>query len=297
MKITLANYHRLARAVGALLTLMGLGLLAVFLVFVSTGQNPLAAPPLALSDAGMLIFGSVGAFALPLGMSLLWTDASTPSKLQLAACALWLMALIRLAAYASADMRALLGAAPLVEFFVLGGVASLAYFLRPDNEAPLELRTQIELDAPASVAWRVLGEEFGSVGEWASSLRSSSLDRELGAGAHRTCEVQGFGPFPPGTIIEELLEFDREAMRFSYRPTAGMPPMFLGAQNRWSVEVIDERRCRVRSHASIELRWWALPLAKLLARSICSGVDGFAEELRHRVERGEPHPRKLAMPA
>ncbi len=295
MKITAANYRRLAKFVGILLTLMGLGLAAVFANFVVTGANPLARPPASLNGPGLLIFASIGAFALPLGLSLLTADTATSTKLQIAAGALGLMALLRLSAFASPDMRAMVGMTPLVEFFVLGSIGTLAYFLRPDDESPIELRTELELDVPASEAWRVLGEEFGSVGDWASGLRSSSLDREVEVGALRTCELRAFGPFPSGQIIEELLEFDREAMKFTYAPTSGMPPMFEKAENRWSVEPLGNDRCRVRSHASVDVRWWALPLANFFGGRIRSSVGTFAEEMRHRIETGQAHPRKLAM--
>ncbi len=294
MKITVANYHRLAKFVGVVLTLMGLGLTAVFVNFVLTGANPLAGPPVALNGQGLLIFASIGAFALPLGLSLFTTDSTTSTKLQIAAGALGLMALLRLSAFANADMRAVVGMTPLVEFFVLGSIGMLAYLLRPENESPIELHTEVELDVAASEAWRVLGEEFGSVGDWASGLRSSSLDREVEVGALRTCELRAFGPFPSGRIVEELLEFDRDAMRFTYTPTSGMPPMFQDARNRWSVESLGPDRCRVRSHASVDVHWWALPLAKFFGRGIRSGVDTFAEEMQHRIEKGQAHPRKLA---
>lgn len=294
MKITVANYHRLAKLVGTLLTLMGLGLTAVFATFVLTGANPLAAPPLSLTAPGLIIFATIGAFALPLGLSLFATDATASAKLRIAAGALALMSLVRISAFASADVRAVVGITPLVEFFVLGGIAALAYFVRPDNESPIELRTEVELDVPASEAWRVLGEGFGSIGDWASGLRSSSLDRDVEVGALRTCELRAFGPFPSGRIIEELLEFDRDAMRFTYAPTSGMPPMFETAKNRWSVESVGQDRCRVKSHASVDVHWWALPLAGFFGRGIRSSVNGFVEEMRHRIETGEAHPRKRA---
>jgi len=293
MKITVANYYRLATSIGILLTLMGLGLTGVFANFVLTGANPLAAPPAALNGPGLLIFASIGAFALPLGLSLLSGDSTTSTKLRIAAGALGLMALLRLSAFASADMRAVVGITPLVEFFVLGSIATVAYLLRPNNESPIELRTEVELDVPAAQAWHVLGEEFGSIGDWASGLRSSSLDRPVEVGAMRTCELRAFGPFPSGRIVEELLEFDRDAMKFAYAPTSGMPPMFNEAVNRWSVEPLGNDRCRVWSHASVDVRWWALPLATFFGNRIRASVGTFAEEMRHRIEKGQAHPRKL----
>ncbi|MEM7154582.1 MAG: SRPBCC family protein [Myxococcota bacterium] len=294
MKVTIATYHRLARLIGGLLTLMGLGLTAVFVMFTWTGENPLVGSALTLDGPGLLIMASIGAFALPLGLSLLFTDAATSARLRIAACALGLMALLRLVAFANPEIRAAVGLAPIVEFFVLGGLGFVAFGLRPDNESPIEMRIEIEVDAPASEAWQVLGEQFGDVGQWASSLRSSQLDRSPGVGAVRTCELTGFGPFSAGRISEELLEFDPAAMRFIYAARTGLPRMFHAAKNRWSVEAVDDHHCRVRSHASIDLHWWALPLATWLGWGIRSGVDRFTEELRHRVERGTAHPRKAA---
>ncbi len=295
MKITVTNYHRLAKLVGTVLTLLGLGVTAVFANFILTGANPLAATPVALDGPGLLVIASIGAFALPLGVSLFSSDSTTSTKLRIAAGALGLMALLRLSAYASADLRAVVGMTALVEFFVLGGIATLAYFLRPDNESSIDLVTEVELEAPASEAWRVLGEEFGNIGDWASGLQASSLNGCAEVGAQRTCELRAFGPFPAGRIIEELLEFDRDAMKFMYAPTSGMPPMFQAAKNRWSVEPLSASRCRVKSHASIDMHWWALPLANFLGSKIRSSIDTFSEEMRHRIEKGQVHPRKLAM--
>ncbi|TPV94050.1 MAG: SRPBCC family protein [Myxococcales bacterium FL481] len=292
MKITVAAYHRLAKAVGALLTLMGAGLGFVFASYLVTGQNPFTGSPLVLDGTGLLILASIGAFALPLGLSLFSSDSSTSARLRIAAFALGLMAVIRLAGFANADIRAAAGFAPLAEFFILGSIGLVAYTFRPENESPIETRMEVELNASADQAWQLIGEQFGEIGDWASGLRASSLDRKVAVGAVRTCEINGFGPFPAGTIKEELLEFDPAARKFSYAAKSGMPRMFRSAKNRWSIEALGEDRCRVRSHASVDLHWWALPIAKLAGWGIHSEIERFAEDLRHRIERGVAHPRK-----
>lgn len=291
MTITATAYLRLAKLVGALLMSMGLGLTLLFVVFLATGANPLAEAAPGFDGVGMLILASLGAFALPLGMSLFAGDQSTSARLQIAACALGLMAVLRLAAFANADLRAAVGVTPLIEFFVLGAIGLVAFFVRPDDESPIELRIEVEVEAPAAEAWRVLGDQFGTIGEWASGLRASSLDGAVGVGAVRTCDVADFGPFSAGRITEEVLEFDRRAMRFTYASRSGMPRMVQAAKNRWSIEALGSDRCRVRSHASIDLHWWALPLATWAGWGMRSGADRFVEELRHRIETGTAHPR------
>lgn len=294
MKVNVKTYRRIAKFVGALLTLMGVGLGAVFVQFMWMGTNPFTQGPLILDGPGLLILASIGAFALPIGISLFSSDPSTSARLRIAGGALGFMALLRLAAYASPSMRAVVGVAPLIEFFVLGSIGLVAYSVRPENESPIETHMEVELDAPASAAWQILGEEFGDVGKWATGLLATSVDREVGVGAVRTCDIEGLGPFPAGRITEELLEFDPGNMRFTYAATSGMPAMFERAQNRWSIESVGPDRCRVRSHASIDVHWWALPFARWAGWSIQSGVRRFGEELRYRVEQGRAHPRKLA---
>ncbi|MBX2800856.1 MAG: SRPBCC family protein, partial [Myxococcales bacterium] len=73
----------------------------------------------------------------------------------------------------------------------------------------MEMRRTIEMEASADQAWQVLGERFGDIAQWSSTLATSSLQGTLGVGATRVCQGTGFGPFPPGEVTEELVEFDR----------------------------------------------------------------------------------------
>lgn len=294
MNVTVANYHRLAKLIGLLLTLMGVGLIAVFAMFITTGTNPLAGCPAGLEGPGLLILATIGAFTLPLGASLFGVDAATSARMRIAGYALELMALLRLVAFANPQLRAEVGYTPLLEFFVLGSIGLIALLVRPLGEAPIDMRTEIDLDAPASEAWQVLGEQFGAIGEWAVAIRSSSLDGDVAVGTVRTCEIGGFGPVGAGRITEELTELDADAMRFTYAARTGLPRMIQSAVNRWSVQSLGRERCRVRSHASIDVAWWALPLTPWIGWGMRLGVPRFVEELRHRVELGVAHPRKRA---
>ncbi len=294
MQVTVSNYRRFAKLMGASLTLMGASLFGMFALYVSTGTNPIAATAPGFDGVGMLVLASIGAFALPLGLSLFVSDTSTSARLRIAGFALGCMAVLRLVGFLSPEIRAVVGFTPLVEFFVLGSLGMVAYWLRPENESPIDIHMEMELEAPASEAWNVLAEHFGEVSEFASGVQASSLDREVGVGAVRNCEVPGFGPFDPSQITEELTEFDPARMKYAYQAGGELPPMIPGSKNRWSIEELGPNRCRVKSHASVELQWWAFPIASLLGWAIRAEVLRFGEDLRHRVEQGSVHPRKLA---
>jgi len=157
----------------------------------------------------------------------------------------------------------------------------------------MDMHFHIDIDAPASEAWRVLGEEFGAIGDWGVGIAASELIGDLGVGAGRTCEGEGWGPFPAGTVTEELYHFDREAMEFSYRATSGLPWFLTQGLNRWSIEALGPERCIVRSHATIGMVWWMWPLAPLMLLMTRSALKQLKEEVKYTVEHGRPHPRKL----
>lgn len=158
----------------------------------------------------------------------------------------------------------------------------------------MEFHTDIEIDASADEAWQVLGEQFGDIAEWSATLATSHLVGDLGVGATRSCEGTGFGPFPPGVVTEKLTLFDRQARALTYEANTGLPPFVLTAMNRWTIESLGPERCRVHSHATVQLAWWARPLGFLMPWMMRGDMDRFSEEMRHRIERGVAHPRAAA---
>ena len=158
----------------------------------------------------------------------------------------------------------------------------------------MDLNGEVVINAPANAAWVVLGDCWGHIGRWAAPITSSLLDGEPGMGAVRTCHIARFGPVAPGIIKERLLTFDAATMSFAYQSIEGMPRFIKSAVNRWSVHSLDDGRCVVRSHATVELRGLMALLGFLLQRSFKANGARVLDELRHRVEHGSPHPRKVA---
>ena len=110
MYVSEMGYNRLASAVGLLLTLMGLGLLGMYGVFMATGTNPIDAGLPGLGAIGQMLFASVGAFALPLGASLLRGGPEASGRLRIAGAALGLMSVVRLLAFTNMEIRSAVGA-------------------------------------------------------------------------------------------------------------------------------------------------------------------------------------------
>jgi hypothetical protein len=160
--------------------------------------------------------------------------------------------------------------------------------------ASVKLEARVVINAPAAAAWAVLGERFADIGEWAAPITSSTLDRELGVGAIRTCQISRFGPLALGVVRERLIAFDPARMTLAYESLDGLPAFITSAINHLSIEDIDNGQCLVRSQANVALHGAAWLLGPLLKWRMQIAARRVFEELRHQVEHGRAHPRKLA---
>lgn len=158
----------------------------------------------------------------------------------------------------------------------------------------MKLDNTMTFAAPAEVVWQVLGEEFGSIHTWASTLATSELFGDLGVGAVRVCEGTGFGPFPPGEVREVLTQFDRETMQFTYRAEKGLPAFVTYAENHWTVVADGPDQSIVTSQATVQLAWWARPMQWLMPWATRGAMQQFTDDLRHRVEGGVTRASALA---
>lgn len=134
---------------------------------------------------------------------------------------------------------------------------------------------EIEIDAPADKAWEVLGEGFGEISNW-----TSSLSGELDVGGIRTCESsKSFGPFKGGATQERLIAYDPLSMTLEYEAISGLSGFVRRAGNRWSVHKVDEGHCIVRFTATLELRGIFMLPSPVMGLLTKSPVDALFEEL------------------
>ena len=150
----------------------------------------------------------------------------------------------------------------------------------------MHITSEIRVDTTVERAWAVLGEQFGDIAAWAEPVLSSSLDREPGIGAVRTCAVTGFGPMSAMTIHERLIRFDPAARRFAYEALDGLPRTIARAENHWSIASFGTG-CRIRSEATLELRGVAVVFTPLIRTRLRADIDAILQQLRVYLE-GRP---------
>ena len=146
------------------------------------------------------------------------------------------------------------------------------------------VQTTIDVDAPVATVWQLFGEQFGEIADWASSIERSRLDRGLGEGAVRTCDLVATGPFPASVVTEELTTFDRDAHRLTYLVLSGLPGMMKRVENAWSLDDLGGGRTRITSRLDFRLAWWALPMVPVVNNQMKSALRGFVGELQAHTE-------------
>lgn len=156
----------------------------------------------------------------------------------------------------------------------------------------MRIETEVMVNRPARAVWAVLGEQFGEAHLWGSALLHS---RGHGKPLHqqvcesRTCDVKGMG-----RIHERLLDFDPERFALAYEVVEGFPFFVARGVNRWTLTPEGKQATKVYSLATITTRGVIGALmAPMLKMQMASLMRRSVEELKHYVEHGSPHPRKL----
>ena len=152
--------------------------------------------------------------------------------------------------------------------------------------------TQIQV--PAASVWKVIGTGFPDADRWASAVYQSSVrvDGSSPSGAPftgRTCETS-IGP-----ARETILLYDEDAGRISYEAQADKMPGFVRKLVAdWRIHPEGVGMVRVEMKLTVDLKppfnfimppMMRMQMGPLVAKTL--------EELKHFVEKGTPHPRKL----
>jgi hypothetical protein len=160
----------------------------------------------------------------------------------------------------------------------------------------LQLQGQITINASAEKVWRILAHEFGTVGDWASSIPTSKAITDIPApeGAEVTGRVCATAVPGFAAVREIFTYYDEQSMRFGYEPTEGRPWFIKDAENHWVVHSLGPQTSLVESHAELDVALFPgvflAPLLKLLMGRVAAQ---FFEELKYYAEHDQPHPRKL----
>jgi len=155
----------------------------------------------------------------------------------------------------------------------------------------MKITTEIIINKPTLDVWEIAGNQFGSAHIWASALtHTEGSGRKMTEQVceSRTCDIKGMG-----RIHERLLEFDAKNFVLTYEVTNGFPFFVERGINRWMMTP-EGSVTRLQSVAEITTRGFVgtlmAPLMKMQMKRL---MHRLLEDLKHYVETGVPHPRKV----
>ena len=160
----------------------------------------------------------------------------------------------------------------------------------------MQITRSIQVDAPAEKVWDVLAHQFYDADKWASSI-THSAPREAGPAAGdsplaqngRACDTS------LGAFRETIQHYDERARQIGYSAEGDKMPFFVKhLQNNWTVTP----KGAGRSQVDMQLQARLLPvfaqlMGPLMKRQFGKVATEATEELKHYVEHGAPHPRKV----
>ena len=159
----------------------------------------------------------------------------------------------------------------------------------------LEFKEQMIVNVPADKLWQVVAHQFDQIGLWSSGIAESHATNTelLHDGANmsgRVCLADGSG----SDVEEVFTRYDEAGRSFSYKAVGQMPWFINDAENNWHVRSIGPEQAEVGFNGQIDSK--LLPgILFLIFKPLVKKVWGTRtlEELKHYVETGLPHPRKV----
>lgn len=152
----------------------------------------------------------------------------------------------------------------------------------------------IMVDATIDRVWEVLGKQFASVSDWASSVAHTEARDSVGVNGSicttRGCEINGFGE-----IAEKLLYYSDEEHEFAYVIIEGMPKMVKYATNSWKAIEFPNGKCAVRSQMKVKTNgMMGYLMSGMMVKNFRKSLIELMEDFKYYVENRKPHPRKIS---
>ena len=161
----------------------------------------------------------------------------------------------------------------------------------------MELTVIRRIDAPIDKVWDILGPNYTSAGDWASSVFVSGARAGTPKVAHapaagRVCETS-LGPF-----TETIEDYDPDRHVVSYSATgAKMPGFMKGLRNTWTLKPVGgatEARMTLQADIAFPMN---ILMGWMMKMQFNKALSETIDDLKYYAENDKPHPRKTKIDA
>ena len=158
----------------------------------------------------------------------------------------------------------------------------------------MKVQAEVIIEKNTNDTWEVMGNQFAEVAKWSSNFFSSEAAGEMKfPGLNYSARVT---ETERGETIQELDAFDPTNHSLAYHITKGAPQPAQDNGSRWFLESVGENQTKAVFEFMLEPKP-EIP-AEMVAKiemGLTMGANKIAEEFKHYVETGMPHPRKVEM--
>ncbi|MBV7340088.1 SRPBCC family protein [Chloroflexi bacterium TSY] len=150
----------------------------------------------------------------------------------------------------------------------------------------------IVIDAPLDRVWKTAAHDFDKIAAWASLVNTSEAAQDAVAPdgaeiAGRVCTTSF------GQIYEKIETYDERRHSFTY-VIEGMPSFMKRVANTWTLERLSDSQTRLTMSMEAELSFFpGMLMRPLMGPQSRKALDLNLEEIKHYIETGKPHPRKV----
>ena len=158
----------------------------------------------------------------------------------------------------------------------------------------MQVKKCTTIRAPFDRVWSVVGTRFTEADHWASSVYHSE-PRDAGP-PPGDAPVSGRGCRTSiGDVRETVLRFDESAGVLQYTAQADKMPGFVrGLVADWKVTPADDERTEVAMTLNVDLAApFSFMMPPMMRLQMGPLLKKTLQELKHFIEQGTPHPRKL----
>jgi len=158
----------------------------------------------------------------------------------------------------------------------------------------IEATYHIEIIAPIQEVWEALAVDYGGIGKWASGVNHVVESRGSGSTAKRFCSISAAGF---NDTRERIITWEPENHYFEYELYEGLPGFVRYSINKDQLTAKGDKTIwtshnvmRVGGIVGATMKW-------MMRGQLRKVLQEKGEELKHFIETGSPHPRKVKIMA
>jgi hypothetical protein len=158
----------------------------------------------------------------------------------------------------------------------------------------IQVKQELAIDAPIEKVWEIMGNQFAKIHLWSTNFKDS---KPGGSSRFSGLEYsERITQTERGETVQELDAFDTTMHSLSYHISKGAPGIAKQANAVWSLKSDGANSTTVILEFYMETKGFlGFLMTPLIKKGMGKSAEEIAEDLKHYVETGNPHPRKLGI--